>query len=45
MAVVAARRVRADLSGEAVLTAAAGGMAGESLAGVIVAFLSALGIL
>ena len=45
MAVVAARRVRADLSGEAVLTAAAGGMAGESLAGVIVACLSALGLL
>ena len=37
MAVVVARRLRPDLTESTVLTIAAGGMAGESLAGVLVA--------
>jgi uncharacterized oligopeptide transporter (OPT) family protein len=45
MVVVIARRVRPDLSEAAVLTLAAGGMAGESLAGVLVAALTAAGLL
>jgi uncharacterized oligopeptide transporter (OPT) family protein len=45
MVVVIARRVRPDLSEAAVLTLAAGGMAGESLAGVLVAALTAAGVL
>jgi uncharacterized oligopeptide transporter (OPT) family protein len=43
MIVMAARRVRPDLEEASVLTTAAGGMAGESIAGVVVATLSALG--
>jgi uncharacterized oligopeptide transporter (OPT) family protein len=45
MAVLIARRVRPDLEESSVLTLAAGGMAGESIAGVLVAALTALGAL
>jgi uncharacterized oligopeptide transporter (OPT) family protein len=45
MVVMVARRVRPGLSEAAVLTVAAGGMAGESIAGVIVAALTAIGAL
>ena len=45
MAVMVARRVRPDLNESVVLTVAAGGMAGESLMGVIAAALMAAGAL
>jgi uncharacterized oligopeptide transporter (OPT) family protein len=45
MAVMIARRLRPDLSESAVMTVAAGGMAGESIACLIVAALTALGAL
>lgn len=45
VAIMIARRVRPDLDESTVMTVAAGGMAGESIAGVIVAALSFLGIL
>ena len=45
MALMIARRLRPGLTESAVLTVAAGGMAGESIAGVIVALLTAIGAL
>jgi uncharacterized oligopeptide transporter (OPT) family protein len=45
MAVMFARRLRPDLTESTVLTVAAGGMAGESIAGVIAALLTAIGAL
>jgi uncharacterized oligopeptide transporter (OPT) family protein len=45
MLVLVARRVRPNLDESTVLTVAAGGMAGESIAGVIVAALTTLGAL
>ena len=45
MALLIARRLRPGLTESAVLTVAAGGMAGESIAGVIVALLTAIGAL
>jgi uncharacterized oligopeptide transporter (OPT) family protein len=43
--VVAARRIRPGLNESHVMTVAAGGIAGESLMGVLVALLSAAGVL
>jgi putative OPT family oligopeptide transporter len=45
MLVLVARRLRPNLDESTVLTVAAGGMAGESIAGVLVALLTALGAL
>ena len=45
MGVLVARRLRPDLSESTVLTVAAGGIAGESIAGVLVAALTAAGLL
>jgi len=45
MAVVLARRLRPDLDESAVMTLAAGAMAGESITGVLVSALTALGAL
>jgi uncharacterized oligopeptide transporter (OPT) family protein len=45
MALMIARRLRPDLTESAVLTVAAGGIAGESIAGVVAAALTAIGAL